>query len=317
MSNVSDAGVSRAKASIDSLTAADAPPRSVFVTAPDGLRLHVRDYGSRSAAALPVVCLAGLSRNSADFHELASALATDPTTPRRVLALDYRGRGLSDYDPDPENYTTATELADVVAALTALEVGRAVFIGTSRGGIITMLMAAARPAFVAGAVLNDIGPAIEAKGLLRIKGYVGKLPQPRNWSEAADILRRIFNTQFPNHGDADWQQAARLTWREQNGQWILNYDPKLATTLDAIDIDAPLPALWPQFDALARAPLLVIRGGLSDLLSSDSLAAMRTRRPGMDVVEVADEGHPPSLTKREMIERIAGFLRSCDRAAHI
>jgi pimeloyl-ACP methyl ester carboxylesterase len=205
----------------------------------------------------------------------------------------------------------------VVATLTALEVGRAVFIGTSRGGIITMLMAAARPAFVAGAVLNDIGPVIEAKGLLRIKGYVGKLPQPRNWSEAADILRRIFNTQFPNHGDADWQQAARLTWREQNGQWILNYDPKLAATLDAIDIDAPLPALWAQFDALARVPLLVIRGGLSDLLSSDGLAAMRTRRSGMDVVEVADEGHPPSLTKREMIERIAGFLRSCDRKAHI
>jgi pimeloyl-ACP methyl ester carboxylesterase len=234
-----------------------------------------------------------------------------------VLAVDYRGRGLSAYDPDPENYTTAVELADLVAALTALEIGRAVFIGTSRGGILTMLLAAARPAFIAGAVLNDIGPVIEAKGLLRIKGYVGKLPQPRNWSEAAEILRRIFASQFPNHVDADWQQAARLTWREQDGQWILTYDPKLAVTLDAIDIDAPLPSLWPQFDSLARVPLLVIRGGLSDLLSGESLAAMRTRRPGMEVVEVTDEGHPPSLAKQEMIERIAGFLRSCDRAARV
>ena len=317
MSDASGTNGSQSVESSRSEPRADVEPKSVFLTAPDGLRLHVRDCGSRSAQALPVVCLPGLSRNSTDFNELASALASDPKTPRRVVAVDYRGRGLSDYDPDPENYTTATELADLVAALTALEIGRAVFIGTSRGGIITMLMAAARPSFIAGAVLNDIGPVIEAKGLLRIKGYLGKLPQPRNWPEAADILRRIFAAQFPNNGDEDWRHAAQSTWREQKGQWILNYDSKLASTLDAIDIDAPLPSLWPQFDALGRVPLLVIRGGLSDLLSRESLAAMQARRPGIEVVEIGDEGHPPSLAKHETIERIAGFLRNCDRAAHI
>lgn len=317
MSNASGGAESQTGALLPPSSQADLEPRSVFITAPDGLRLHVREYGSRAAQALPVVCLPGLSRNSADFHELAGTLSSDPKTPRRVLAVDYRGRGLSDYDPDPENYTTATELADVVAALTALEIGRAVFIGTSRGGIITMLMAATRPSFIAGAVLNDIGPVIETKGLLRIKGYLGKLPQPRNWAEAADILRRIFATQFPSNSGEDWQHAARLTWREQSGQWVLNYDAKLASTLDALDIDAPTPSLWPQFDALGRVPLLVIRGGLSDLLSKESLTAMQARRPGIEIVEIADEGHPPSLARHELMERIANFLRTCDRVAHI
>jgi pimeloyl-ACP methyl ester carboxylesterase len=295
----------------------DIGPRSVFTTAPDGLRLHTRDYGPRFAAALPVVCLPGLSRNSADFHALALALAGDAKTPRRVVALDYRGRGLSEYDPDSANYTLAVELADVIAVLNALEIAQAAFIGTSRGGLLTMLMAAARPAFVAGALLNDIGPAIEARGVLRIKGYVGKLPQPRSWPEAGDILRRVLAGQFPNHTEADWIEAARLTWREEKGQWTLNYDPKLSAALDSVDIDSPLPTMWDHFDALARVPLMVIRGELSDLLSAEGLGAMRTRRPNIEVIEVPHQGHPPSFTDPELIARIAGFLRTCDRAAHV
>src|SRR5262245_55871165 len=133
---------------------------SVFVTAPDGLRLHVRTHGSRLATNLPVVCLPGLARTTADFDHLASALASDQQAPRRVLALDYRGRGLSEYDRDAKNYSLPTELSDLLAVLTALGVGRAVFVGTSRGGILSMLMAAARPGALAGVVLNDIGPVI-------------------------------------------------------------------------------------------------------------------------------------------------------------
>src|SRR5262252_11021456 len=176
--------------------------RSVFVTAQDGLRLHARAYGARASSALPIVCLPGLARTAADFADLALVLLSDRE--RLVLALDYRGRGKSDYDPNPANYNLHVELADLLAVLTALGIGRAAFIGTSRGGILTMLLAVARPTAIAGCVLNDIGPVIELEGLIRIKGYVGKLPQPRNFEDAAEILRRLFHNQFPKLGHEDW-----------------------------------------------------------------------------------------------------------------
>src|SRR5690348_6368664 len=151
----------------------DPAPADHHVTARDGLRLHVRERGARTAPGLPVVCLPGLARTTADFEPLAAALAGDPARPRRVLALDYRGRGLSDHDPDPDNYSIPVELDDVLGVLTARAVGSAVFVGTSRGGLIVMALAAARPGVIAGAILNDIGPVLEPQGLMRIKGYVG------------------------------------------------------------------------------------------------------------------------------------------------
>ncbi len=292
------------------------PARSVFVTAPDGVRLHVREHGHRRATALPVVCLPGLTRTTEDFDALAAALANDPDRPRRVLALDYRGRGLSDYDA-PKNYTTAVELADCLAVLTALEVHRAVFVGTSRGGILTMLAAAAQPTRVAGAVLNDIGPVIEQQGLMRIKSYLGRLPQPRNFDEGRDILVRLFGSQFPKRTPDDWRAAARRTWREgKNGRLELTYDIKLARTLDSITPERPLTTMWDQFDALARLPLLVIRGGLSDLLSAETVEEMRRRRNGdMDIIDVAEEGHPPELCEAAIVGRIAAFVRGCESPA--
>jgi pimeloyl-ACP methyl ester carboxylesterase len=293
---------------------ADGTPRagvSLFVTAQDGLRLHVRAYGARASAALPVICLPGLARTAADFESLAATLSSN----RQVLAVDYRGRGKSDYDRNPANYNLQVELADLLAVLTAFGIGRALFIGTSRGGILTMLLAVARPTAIAGSVLNDIGPVIELSGLMRIKGYVGKLSQPASFREAAEALQQRFGSHFPKWGDADWLAFARRTFKETNGHIVPDYDVRLATTLDAITPERPLPPLWKEFDALARVPVMVVRGTNSDILSAATVEAMRARRRSLDVVEVADEGHPPRLIDPQTAGRIVAFVASCDDAA--
>lgn len=284
-------------------------PYSVFVTASDGLRLHARCYG-RSTSRLAVVCLPGLARTAADFDVLATALSHEPGRPRRVIALDYRGRGLSDYDRNASNYSLPVELADVLAVLTAIEALPAIFIGTSRGGILTMLLAAVRPTAIAGAILNDIGPVIEPQGLMRIKSYVGKLPQPRNFEEGAEILRRLFHGQFPKLGPDDWTAGARRMFKEENGRLVTTYDPKLVTTMDGIDLEQPIPPLWKEFDALANVPVMVVRGENSDILTQKTVADMRARRTEMQVLEVNDQGHAPLLAENETVARIRDFIEA-------
>jgi len=293
----------------------DGNPRSIFVTAQDGLRLHVREYGLRTAPTLPVVCLPGLARTVRDFDALAPALANGRLD-RRVIAIDSRGRGQSDYDRNPENYNVATELGDVVAILAALGIGEAVFIGSSRGGLLTMLLAVAHPTAIAGAVLHDIGPVIEPKGLARIKSYVGKLPQPRNFAEGSEILRRLFSAQFPKLTAEDWLAAAERTWKTSDGEFVATYDVRLAQTLTEIDIERPLPPMWAEFGALARVPVLVIRGGNSDILSAETTASMKERHPAMDVIEVPDQGHVPLLAGADLLNSIATFVVKCDSAAN-
>ena len=288
---------------------------SLTISAPDGLKLNVRSYGPRLAPSLPVVCLPGLTRSATDFHPLATALANDPADPRRVLAISFRGRGESEYDRNPENYSLPVELADVMAVLEALEMPPAVFLGTSRGGLVAMLLAAARPAALAGVILNDIGPVIETAGLMRIKSYVGKLPTPRNFEEGADILRGLFAAHFPRYEAADWLASAHRTWKQRKGQLVPDYDVKLAATLAATDLEHLPPPMWNQFDALAHVPLMVIRGANSDLLSAATVTAMRSRRYDIDVVEVPDQGHAPMLTESDLIHRIANFIIFCEISA--
>jgi pimeloyl-ACP methyl ester carboxylesterase len=286
--------------------------RSIFVSAQDGLRLHVREYGMRTAAVLPVVCLPGLARTVGDFDALAPILADDSGLHRRVIAIDSRGRGQSEYDRDPENYNLAVELADVVSVLTALAIGPAVFVGSSRGGLLAMQLGVTHPTAIAGIVLHDIGPVIEPKGLARIKSYVGKLPQPRSYAEGSEILRRLFNVQFPKLTAEQWLAAAHRTWRMKDDALLPTYDVRLARTLAGIDIERTLPPLWNEFDALSRVPMLVIRGANSDILSADTVAAMGKRHPKLESIEVADQGHVPLLEGDDLLRRIAAFVAGCD-----
>jgi pimeloyl-ACP methyl ester carboxylesterase len=286
---------------------------SQFVTTHDGLKLHVRTFGPRQTASPPVVCLPGLARTVADFAVLARALASDLERPCRVVAIDYRGRGQSDHDPNPRNYNLATELADLVAVITALDLDPAVFIGTSRGGILAMLLAAARPTAIAGVVLNDIGPVIEVQGLARIKSYIGHLPESTSFADAATVLRRLFAAQFPMLTEEDWLAFARRSFEEEGGRLVPTYDAKIATLIERIDLGRPLPPLWAEFDALSALPVMVIRGANSDLLSAATVAAMRERRPDLIAIEIPDQGHAPLLAETEIIARIASFIRACER----
>ena len=286
---------------------------SVFVSAQDGLRLHVREYGTRGAPGLAVVCLPGITRTVADFAELAPALAAGQR--RRVIAIDSRGRGRSEYDSNPENYNFVVELGDIVSVLTALAIGPAVFLGSSRGGVLTMLLGAAHPTAIAGIVLHDIGPVVEPKGLARIKGYLGKLPQPRSFEEGADILRRVMSTQFPKLSAVQWLAAARRAWQMKDGALVPTYDVGLTRTLASIDLERPIPPLWNEFDTLAAMPMLVIRGGNSDILSSETVAAMRARREQMEVIEVADQGHAPLLEGEDLLRGVIRFVEDCEIAS--
>ncbi len=289
---------------------------SFWCNSQDGLRLHSRFYGSPHLPRLPVVCLPGLARTSADFHELATYLSTHRSRPRSVIAMDYRGRGRSDFDRNPANYDIRVELQDVQDVLTAVGIHAGIFIGTSRGGIITMGLSAVRPACIRGAVLNDIGGVIDGKGLARIKGYVGKLPKPRDYAEAVTILKRVGSQHFTRLSDTDWNTFARRTFKESPQGLVPDYDPMLMKSLEIYDLEQPLPELWPYFEGLKGVPLLSIRGENSDLFSASTQAEMARRHPLCEPYLVVGEGHAPLLSDRATMQKISTFVNATeDRAA--
>lgn len=283
---------------------------SRFFPAPDGLLLHARDYepAAGGQARLPVICLPGLSRNGRDFQAFALLLSQDATSPRRVVTLDYRGRGISAYDENPANYNVAVECGDVIAACATLGISRALFVGTSRGGLILHVLAAAQPDLIAGAVLNDIGPAIEADGLKDIRDYLAKRSYPDTFEDAADTLESIHGSTFPALARADWLDMAHAIYREKDGRIVADHDPKLADQLQTIDFDKPLPTLWPQFELLAQRPLLAIRGEHSRLFSKETLARMAIQGPTVETITASGQGHAPLLHHPAVFSRIKQFL---------
>lgn len=292
---------------------------SVFFSASDGLRMHAADYGRDNPATrdrLPVVCLPGLTRNTRDFDDLARLLSTDPKAPRRIVSFDYRGRGQSGWDKDSSRYTIIVEAEDVLSGMAALGLEHAIFIGTSRGGLIMHVLAAMRPGVMTAGVLNDIGPVIEGAGLAQIKAYLSRMPKPKDWTDAAQILAEAHSKSFPALGEADWADFARAIYVEKDGQLVADYDPGLLDGLKGVDFSTPLPIMWPQFEGLGGMPLMALRGEHSTLLSSDTLIEMKNRVPSLQAVTIAGQGHAPILHLSGIPEILTRFFASVDKHRH-
>lgn len=283
-----------------------------FYSAQDGLRLHARIYGDIIGGKLPVVCLPGLTRNARDFHGLALRLSRSESNPRQVICFDYRGRGQSEYDNDWNNYSVLTEARDVVSGLTSLDIEHGAFVGTSRGGLIIFALAAMRPGLLGCAVLNDVGPVIEGSGLAHIRSYLKRAPKPQSWQDAIALQKAANSQTFPALADEDWERAARAFYRDENGKPVADFDPKLAKTVTSINLNDPLPVLWPQFMGLGNIPVMAIRGANSRLLSPETLAEMARLHPGMETVTVEGQGHAPFLETGGLPQRIAAFINRAE-----
>jgi pimeloyl-ACP methyl ester carboxylesterase len=277
-------------------------------TSTDGLALAARDYpGAAGPAHLPVICLHGLTRNAADFDELAPWLARQS---RRVLALDVRGRGDSARDPNPANYNPVTYAGDVAKLMHDLGIARAVFVGTSMGGLITMTLAMRSLDLVAAAVLNDIGPVMARAGLERIAGYTGKGCHVGTWEEAAAYVKGINGDAFPENMDEEWDKWARRAFAEDEaGTLSLRYDPHIAMSLQEGKVRPTSMMARLAFKRLARhRPTLLIRGTLSDLVEDGQASYMRRTAPGMQYAEVPNVGHAPMLTEPAAQAALQRFL---------
>lgn len=280
--------------------------RDCLVTVSDGLRLHYRDYRGPDDKP-PLLCLHGLTRNSRDFADFAERYS-----PRwRVLALDFRGRGLSEHDPLPSRYTPLSYAADVLQLLDHLAVEQAVFVGTSLGGLVTMTVAAMAPQRIAATILNDVGPELTESGLDRIRSYVGKPARFASWDEAAHAISGTMGDAHRNYSHADWVRMARRLCEERHGAIQFDYDMAIAVPFDTHGA-TPRVDMWPLFKALGQNPLLVVRGECSDLLSAAALQKMHLVVPSVKAVTVPGVGHAPMLDEPEAVAAIDAFLRSLE-----
>lgn len=269
----------------------------------DGLKLHYRDYAGPMDRPV-ILCLPGLTRNARDFEELAASLAGQ----WRVIAVDFRGRGDSDYARDTSTYVPATYLGDVAALLEQLALGKVVLVGTSLGGIVAVLLANLMPERIAGIVINDIGPVIEPAGLARIRDYVGQGRNFPTWMHAARQLQETMAVIYPDFSISDWLRLAkRLMSISNSGRIGYDYDMRIAEPFAAAG-DEPAGDLWPAFRAMPSVPRLVLRGALSDILTAATLKAMQRKIAGLEAVTIPRTGHAPTLDEPEARAAIAKLL---------
>ena len=278
----------------------------------DGLALYARDYASHSGPArLPVICIHGLTRNSGDFDELAPWIASQG---RRVIAVDVRGRGKSARDPNPAHYQPMVYADDIVKLAHDLGIERAVFIGTSMGGIITMTLALRKSRLISAAILNDVGPILSEKGLARIAGYAGKTAQPASWTEATEYIKNINQSAFPDNTMEEWGKWAQRAFAENpQGHLVMRYDPNIAQPIQSGKQKSQSLMSKYAFRRLARKrPTLLVRGALSDLVEAEQASYMQKTAPSMLYAEVPNVGHAPMLTEPPAREAIRTFLSQVD-----
>ena len=275
----------------------------------DGLALYARDYPPlEPATGLPVICLHGLTRNSRDFEIVAPRIAA---LGRRVVVPDMRGRGKSANDPDPAHYAPTVYAQDVIAIMDKLSIAKAVFVGTSMGGLITMVLATMAPDRIAASVLNDIGPKFAARGLAHIATYVGRTQPVASWEEAAGKVREIVGSAYPErlNDSGFWLAFAKRTFRErEDGLFETDYDPQIALAFADFDEDSAPPDMTPLFAPLAAKPMLSVRGAISELFSPDTLQMMLAMKPGLATVTVDNVGHAPLLDEPQAWDALLDFL---------
>ncbi|UWQ28154.1 alpha/beta fold hydrolase [Leisingera sp. M523] len=270
-----------------------------FFETSDGLQLHYSDTGE----GVPLLCLAGLTRDSRDFRYFAPHASGC-----RMITLDARGRGQSDHDPDFMTYNVLREAQDVLELLDHLELGRAAILGTSRGGLVAITLAAIAKDRLAAVILNDVGPEIPADGIARIMDYVGRRPAAKTHAQAAEALAALMAPAFPGVPAARWREEAEAFYDEDAGGLSLRYDPRLRDALLAQAEAGPPPDLWPLFMTLDGLPCGIIRGANSDILSAGTYGEMQHRLPALQAVEVPNRGHVPFLDEPEALALIHSLL---------
>jgi pimeloyl-ACP methyl ester carboxylesterase len=273
-----------------------------YWTSRDGLKLHYRDYAGRTDRP-PLLMLHGLTRNSRDFENVAARYSGD----WRVIAVDFRGRGQSARDPNSAQYVPGTYAADVIQLLDELRIREAVFLGTSLGGLVTMIVAQVAPERIAGVLLNDVGPELDLSGIDRIKTYVGKPVVFRDWDEVANTLQDRTGDVHPRYGRAEWLRFAKRICRQTDQGVEFDYDMAIADPFNAGNT-GEVPDAWPYYRVLAGRPILVLRGETSDLLSDAAAQRMATEIPDVEVVTVPRVGHAPDLDEPEAIDAINRLL---------
>ena len=281
----------------------------IWYSSADGLRLYARDYQSsaQGSGERPVVlCMHGLTRNSADFEDISQVLANS----YRVIVVDQRGRGLSAYDSNPENYNPMVYVQDMFSLLKSEGVAKVILLGTSMGGIMAMMMTAMKPDLVQAVIINDIGPEVSQKGLNRLQAYVGKSAPVSDWEEAARQSAAINSNAFPDASENDWQQFAKRTYRaDSTGCPRLAYDPKISLAFNNTESNSAVPDLWPVYDQITETPMLLIRGDLSDILDLKCVAKMKKKNPNLQVSIIPNVGHAPMLSEPIAQAAIEEFLK--------
>ena len=277
-----------------------------YLTSRDGLKLYYRDYPNASRLT-PVLCLPGVTRNSRDFDFIAERIAKT----RRVLTMDMRGRGKSQYDPTPSNYLVPVETLDVFELMKLENATSVIVLGTSRGGIIAMAMATALPGSITGAILNDIGPEIEPEGLARIAAHIGSEPAYASWNDVVTATKRNSEGVITGISEAQWEAFAKARYRDTGNGIIADYDPNLVEAFKArATIRTDSADLWAIYNGLVPLPVLVLRGENSKLLSVEGLQKMKDVKPDLVTVTVKNRGHVPFLDEPEAVAAIDKFLAS-------